>query len=411
MKYNIFPENKKILLVSNNDNNIPSLGLYNSIELKNLKEIMEKEDELIKENYRIFSKKLKELGDEKIKQLNKYKLFSFTKNLEIENFKPPKGWSNAYRKMYEICQDFNFIPKLKNIRHLDLCSFPCGFIFATNDYLKTKTKIDNYDFYFQSFIPTGLESENFFEDKYHMRTKYFDRFVVKNQGDITSLEEINHIEKFFKKNKCNIVTSDCGLESKVGSEYKREKQMTKTFFGQFLGGLMAIKKNGNFLMKYYHFYSIFNASLIYLMGLLFKKVYLVKPSSSRQFTGKEIYIMCIGYKDNLSDKNIDKMKNILVNFEDKNINKSLINEKDIDKEILNKIEKKLSEFFEYRINRTYQKYKLADEYIGLDWSENFYKYLKKKKELNKISQKIEKEYFKEYLNKMNFVQLKEKDRL
>jgi len=413
VKY-IYPEKVKVLIVNNNERKIPKINLYNNdIEIKNLQEILLLEKELAKEVYDYNIEQFNILGEKKFNELKRIKLFNFTKQLEKldKNFIPPKGWSNAYRKMYELCQDFNFIPKIKNITHFDLCSFPSSFIFATHDYIKTKMSNVNYEFYFQSYINEGNEKEKYFEDIYNLAKKYPERFIVKNRGDISMLEEINHYQKLFKINKCDIVTSDCGLESRLSNDFLREKQMTKTFFAQFIAGLVCLNKNGNFVMKYYHFYSIFNVSLIYLMGLLFDKVYLVKPTSSRQFTGKEIYIMCIGFKDNIDNKKIENLKNILENFKESDIEKSLLKKEDINLSILNKIDKKLADYFKYKIKRNYEKYEIVDKFINIDWKKNYYHYLKKKKELFKISEKIESEYFSKYLKNLQYIPINLKDQL
>lgn len=201
--------------------------------------------------------------------------------------------------------------------------------------------------------------------------------MVKNHGDITTLTEINYLRKKLK-NKCNIVTSDCGLESKIGGNYIREKQMTKTFLGQLITVLGVLKKNGNCVMKYYHFYSMFNVSLIYLLGLAFKKVYLIKPASSRQFIGKEIYIMAIGYKDNIDEQKFEELKNILVNFKEENLTKSIISLKDIIEKDFDNIIKQLVKYYEYKKDRTYLRYKIVDNYIGIKWEDNYNLYLKKK---------------------------------
>lgn len=406
----LYPEAKKILLINNTEEKIPNINLYQTnIKLNELQNILNKEKELVKEVYEYNIRQHKILGSKKFNELKKIKIFQFTKNLEeiSSDFINPKGWSNAYRKMYEVCVNYNFIPKNKVIRHFDICSFPGSFLFAVNDFIKTKNNNKEviYDFYFQSYVNNDKEKGSYFDDRYKLAKKYKNRFIAKNNGDITKINEINHYQNFFKNKKCNIVTSDCGLENRTTNNYEREKQMTKIFLGQFLAGLVSLKKNGNFLMKYYHFYSIFNLSLIYLMGLLFKKVYLVKPISSRQITGKEIYIMCVSFKDNLSDKKIEELKNVLKSFKDEDIDKTIINEKNINKKIFQKLEKKLSEYFNYKILRNKLKYEIVEKYIGISWEDNYNKYVNKLKKIKKISDKMEREFLLQFLENMNYIKV------
>lgn len=399
-----YPKNIISLLINNEDGKIPKIKLYKNFKTsKIIKDIYQKELDLNKENYDYNTAQSKLLTKEQLEKLKNIKIFSFTKNLK-NLIKTPKGWSNAYRKIYEICMDTEFISQnMRNkhsIRHFDLCSSPGSFLYGVNDYINSKTNIKKYDFYFQSYVSN--DDDNYFKDRYSLAKKYPDRFLIKNKGDISSLEEINYYQEYFKNNKCDIISSDCGLENLLESDYTREKQMTKTFLGQFIAGLVCLKEKGNFVMKYYHFYSPFNISLIYLMGLLFKKVYLVKPSSSRQFTGKEIYILCIEYKNNLSSKILEDLKNILLNFKETDINMSILSYTVIDKEKLNNLEKKLSEYYDFKLNLTINKYKYVDDFIGIDVRDNFEEYLKKKKELFKQSELIEIKYYKEYIKKMNF---------
>lgn len=402
----IYPEAIKNLLITTDNVVIPELGFYKIKENENLKQSLKKEQDLIKENFQYFNFMSTMLGKDKANKLNNFKLFGYTKNFKNDI----KGYSNAYRKMYEICQNYNFVPKTKNIIHLDLCSFPGSFVFATHDFIKTKRQNTNYQFYFQSYVKGKEDKEKFFEDRYGLAKKYKDRFLIKNNGDISNLNEINYLREKLK-NKCNIITSDCGLESKISDDYVREKQMTKTFLGQFIAGMGAIKKNGNFVMKYYHFYSIFNVSLIYLMGLLFKNVYLIKPASSRQFTGKEIYIMAIGYKNNLTDKDFEDLKNILTNFNEEDLNKSIINEKQIEKDLFDNIISELVKYYDYKIERTYLKYKKVDDYIDIKWEDNYKEYLKRKIKLSKMSVEIEEKYLIKYMKEINYIKLKKEEEL
>lgn len=399
-----YPKNIISLIIDNDIFKIPKIKLYKNFKTsKIISDIYQKELDLNKENYDYNTAQAKLLTKYQIEKLKNIKLFSFTKNLK-NLMKTPKGWSNAYRKIYEICSDTEFISKnMRNkhsIRHFDLCSSPGSFLYGVNDYIASKTNIKKYDFYFQSYVSN--DDDNYFKDRYSLAKKYPDRFLIKNKGDISSLEEINYYQEYFKNNKCDIISSDCGLENLLESDYTREKQMTKTFLGQFLAGLVCLAEGGNFVMKYYHFYSPFNISLIYLMSLLFKKVYLVKPSSSRQFSGKEIYILCIDYKNNLSSKILEDLKNILLNFKETDINMSILSYTIIDKEKLNNLEKKLAEYYDFKLNLTINKYKYVDNFIGIDVIDNFEEYLKKKKELFKQSELIEIKYYKNYIKKMNF---------
>ena len=90
-----------------------------------------------------------------------------------KNFNIGPGFTNAWRKMYEICEKTSFIPKkIKDIKHLDICGSPGAFVLAINHFIKTKRRTQNYDWYIQSYTGDfGLE------DQYHLYENYPDRFL------------------------------------------------------------------------------------------------------------------------------------------------------------------------------------------------------------------------------------------
>ena len=127
--------------------------------------------------------------------MKEIKSLSFTK-FDKSIFNPGKGFTNAWRKIYEICKRTKFLPKLENIKHLDICGFPGAFIFAINHFLATHSKSYNYDWYIQSYKEEG---SNFFKDEYGLVKKYPDHFLLKDKGDITKITEINYLDIFLRK--------------------------------------------------------------------------------------------------------------------------------------------------------------------------------------------------------------------
>ena len=110
------------------------------------------------------------IGDKSTKLLEEYydnlSFYNFTKNNKIGpwvNKKyniPYKGWTNAWRKMYEMAFKMKLIKnndskdndnKNSTFRHFDICGYPGAFVFAINHYIKTHTNYKNYEWYVQSF--------------------------------------------------------------------------------------------------------------------------------------------------------------------------------------------------------------------------------------------------------------------
>ena len=159
--------------------------------------------------------------------------------------------------------------------------------------MKTKRKGINYDWYVQSYTGDyGLK------DEYKLRKNYPNKFLEgPGMGDITKSDSIKYYYNFFKNNRRNIVTSDCGLSPSevwkgLDKGLTREKQMLKIFYGQLICSFGILTKGGNLFMKSYTSFTPFTVSLIYLMCCFFKNVKLVKPISSRYPEANEIYYLC-----------------------------------------------------------------------------------------------------------------------
>ena len=71
----------------------------------------------------------------------------------------------------------------------------------------------------------------------------------------------------------------------------------------------------------------------------------------------------------------------------------------------------LAKYFNFKIDMNLKKYQISDEYIGVNWEDDFDLYLKKKKELRLISNKMEKKYFIDHLKKMEYVKMKKNEEL
>ena len=355
----MFPKFYNYVLVNNNKENIQDkdLKLCKNLKLsKEFKNVEKKHLFNLLECKEWYKEKEKYLTKDQIDKDEKKSLFNFIdvfKKIKypLEKYNLDKGFTNAFRKMYEICEKTNFINKnLSEIKHFDICGFPGGFVLGINYFLKTRTQIKDYQWYIQSYIK-DKKDKNYFVDEFGLRKKYPERFLAgDNKGDITKIKTIEYYYNFFKNNRLDIVTSDCGLgfeELWESSEkkYGREKQMAKIFFSQFISGVIILKKGGNFFMKSYHTFTPFMVSLIYFMGTLFKKVELIKPESSRQPSGKEIYFLCTDLKDEIEEEIKEKLLDILKNFTDEDLEKNLISASKIDKNILKNIEKKLSNYY------------------------------------------------------------------
>lgn len=422
----MYPKFYNYSLSKYNDKEVEAkkIGLFKNLKLsKDFKEIEKIHLEQYQENKNEWKEKYQKLSKENYKKENEYSLLDFITAFKKEfwiskKYNTDKGFTNAFRKMYEVCYLTGFIKKgdrSKELKHFDICGFPGAFVLGINYFIKTQTSIENYDWYIQSYVK-DKEEKNYFTDEFGLAKKYPSHFLSgPSRGDITKRKSIEYYYSFFQDKKRDIVTSDCGLGSaevwETESGYGREKQIMKTFFSQFICGLGVLKREGNFFMKTYHSFSPFMISLIYLMTCLFGRVNLIKPESSRQPGGKEIYILCKNLKEEIDDKFKSKLLDILQDFTEDDLEKSIMSSSVIDKEILKDIE---NVFIKYYINKIEIR-QLSDifkmDLVGVDIFEDPNEYFEVKDELNKELKPIMRRYVNNYLRKMNYKKIKNEDKL
>lgn len=414
----LLPVYKKYMLSRNNYKlSHKDIGIFNNFkEDKKFLDSFIKLYEFNSIKYREYLEAEEEIGVKKVEQLNKIGILDPIKYINSSNVYRKryneKFFTNAFRKMYEICEKTEFIPVKEEIRHFDICGFPGAFIFAINHYIKTKLGSDfNYDWYMQSYRDKN-SNNRYFKDEFGLVKKYNNRFITGSyKGDITDYRTTLEYYNKLKENKFDIVTSDCGLGSTYGEE--RETKLIKIFFGQFICGISVLKEGGNFFMKSYHFKSNFNVSLLYLMTLLFENVYFIKPESSRFIGGEEIYILLMNYKKiNCSERNkiVYKLIGVLKSSKTINPELSLISYRKINKQVLNNIYSKFSLFYKNKLQLKILRQTFMNKYIKSDMID-FDKYKKEQLELKRKTDIYIKKYADKYFKRMNYEKIKNIDKL
>lgn len=396
-----------------------NIKLYKNLKLE--KAFKEVEKKYLKYNVKsklIYNTQLNKLTDKQFNIYNNIYYMDLTKIYKkyfINNkYNIGKGFTNAWRKMYEICEvNKKFIPNTSTVRHFDICGSPGAFILAVNHFIKTKRKHQDYDWYIQSYTGDyGLT------DSFNLYKNYPDRFLEgPDKGDITSSKTIIFYRDYFKDNKLNIVTSDCGLSpsevwASKDSKLTREIQMLKIFYGQFVSAISVLDKNGNLFMKSYSTFTPFSISLIYFMCCVFDKVKLVKPESSRYPEGNEIYYLCENFRG-ITDIVFYKLINVLENWSDDIHKKSIISFTCMNKELLKNIQDKMSLFYNKRLDDKNYKRQLINTYVGTeeDLLESPNSYLKKLKELENLTDKHTIEVAKRYIRKLKYRRIRQEDKL
>jgi len=416
-----YPNYYKFLFVGEKYKNV-QFDLYDNfnenILIDNNK--LEKEFENnIKNSYKKFisiQKNLPELDKKIFSQISPLD-FTRQKNIPFETYNEynlDKTMSNAGRKIYEIIYRENIISdNIKKLNHFDICGFPGSFIIGINYYLKIHKKNVLYNWKIQSYKSDNV---GFLKDNYGLLKKYPKNFLFGSKktnfsGDITNVDNIKEYYNYFKNNKNDLVTSDCGIGVSYENSHLREQKTLKIFFGQFICGLMVLKKGGSLIMKSYSQFKKFSLSLIYLMTILFEKVYIIKPESSRQPLGKEIYIVCVNYNDNLTLKNFNQLLNVLEKYNsEKDYNKSLISFKDINKTNLVENIKIINNYFSTILSKLIEG-RLSIDKILDPYKDNISIYFKKLKELDYFLKQKKKKYYIKYFIRMKYRKIEDKNKI
>jgi len=422
----VYPKYYSYQLVKDNNQYPEAKDIKLTKNLKISKEFKQTEERHLKhvlENTKIWEEKYQNLSKEDYKQEDDYTLFDFIYPFRVNKFMSKKYnlgiyFTNAFRKMYEICELTPFIDtKLKKIRHFDICGLPGGFVFGINHFLKTRNPPIEYDWYLQSYRKKE-KGTSYFTDEYGLVKKNRNRILMGDgTGDITKIKNIEEYYHIFEgENGCDIVTSDCGLGFEAvwnsgKDDYGREKQMAKTFYAQLICGLGVLKKGGNFFMKTYHSFSPFFVSLIYLLGMYFEDVRFVKPEGSRQPGGKEVYLLCLGLKDIVSKEEKVKLLGILKNFKDDDLSKNIISYSEMNKDIVKDIEDGLASYYLEKIEIREKVTKFKLDLVGVSIFDNPEEYFLRKELLYESSQQIMLRYYKDYFVRYKYKRIEKKDML
>lgn len=265
----------------------------------------------------------RELNEAKFKQDDYYETKKFRESVGIfdifrqEKNKLKKKFNaqnvtNAWLKIYEICDFFALIPQSKKkLTHFDNAAFPGAFVLAVNHYVQTRTKINDYNWYASSFVG----KEGLLKDSYGLYILHRKHWLMKPNrgisGDVTEMKNQNHWETFFNHS-VDLYTSDLGFETDEHGDYtKQEFAHLKPNIGQILTGLLTLRNGGHMVIKQYTFFESLNISVIALLTNCFEEVYLCKPVTSRPFNS-ETYIVCKIYR--YSGNIIEKFKSKLEAF-------------------------------------------------------------------------------------------------
>jgi hypothetical protein len=204
-----------------------------------------------------------------------------------------KPLSRSYFKMIEILRSLYLTDSFSNtkIKTFHLAEGPGGFIEAL-----CNIRDNNNDDYYgmtlisdKEYVPGWKKSQEYLNAHPNIFLEYgFDK-----TGNIMNPENFKYIyEKY--GNSMDLVTGDGGFDFSINFN-DQESSATKLIFTQIIYALFLQKKGGSFVIKFFDIFTQASIDFTYLLSSFYKKVYIIKPNTSR-YANSEKYLVCKDFK-------------------------------------------------------------------------------------------------------------------
>jgi len=239
--------------------------------------------------------------------------------------------TNAWLKMFE---NMIFLDPLltkinkgksKVFNSIHLAEAPGNFILAMNHYLRLYPKVE-WDWLANSYrdLYSHTRHENthendqqthYLDDVYGLIRHYPNKWIfgADGDGDITSVPNIISFKQDAickLKGDVHFVTSDVKYAPSDMNYDEEENYNIPVHLGHLLCALTLLSSGGIMMLKEFTFFEASSVSLLYLLANCFDRLLIVKPRTSKA-ANAEVYIFGIGYRDNLTEMQIDALQNIM----------------------------------------------------------------------------------------------------
>ena len=222
---------------------------------------------------------------DKIKRIiNPYESIYINYYNSISKYKP---LSRSFFKLLEINKKYNLIENKNKINIGCLAEAPGGFIEGI--IYKNKHNINNlYGISIYS-SQRNIPSWNIFKKK-----KFYKNNIHLINGDIYEIDDILKYINNFKYQKAELVTSDGGFDFSNNFD-NQEIDSHHIIFNEIIISFLILKKNGNFICKFFDIFNIFTIQMIYILHNMFEEIVIYKPNTSRP-ANSEKYLICKHFK-------------------------------------------------------------------------------------------------------------------
>lgn len=303
---------KKIILEISDeiqeDNNTNITTLFKTNE--NLRNLIIKYKNKITEYYNNKS------WDRYKKLSNEYEMIFTTPNTgsNLSRYTPV---SRSFFKMWEMLYDFkkelDFDAK-KQLKVCMLCEGPGGFAEALIKY-RLDSGYDKDDYY-----GISLKSDNNKNiPDWKVNNKYLNKIKINygsdGTGNIYNMCNIANFSNYVGKESVDFITADGGFD--FSSDFNNQEDMSmQLIFCEILTALLNQKQGGSFILKIYDIFSENSLKIVHLLKKFYKKIYFVKPLTSRP-ANSEKYLICTGFSRFHGSKVYYEMLCKIIVFNDK----------------------------------------------------------------------------------------------
>jgi len=203
-----------------------------------------------------------------------------------------KPLSRSFYKMIEMCNNFNIIHELPSTcKTFHLAEGPGGFIEA----IVSLRKNTNDTYYGMTLNHDSPDVPGWKKSQYFLKSN--PNVIIENGADNTgNLLSEDNLEYCFKTygNSMDLITADGGFDFSLDFN-SQEIVSLKLIYAQICYAIAMQKKNGTFILKVFDLFTKPSLDMLFLLSCLYKKVYIVKPNTSR-LANSEKYIICKQFK-------------------------------------------------------------------------------------------------------------------
>jgi 23S rRNA U2552 (ribose-2'-O)-methylase RlmE/FtsJ len=210
-------------------------------------------------------------------------------NYAISKIKPV---SRAFFKLVEIYKHFNILNNYSSLKSFHLAEGPGGFIEATA-FMRSNPLDTYYGITLTSDDDNGIPG---WKKSDNLLKTYKNIIIEKGKtgnGNLYNIENYKHMALMYK-NSMNIITADGGFDFSADFN-NQENNAFRLLFTQVAYAIVMQKYNGVFILKVFDIFLKSTTQLIYLLNCFYKKVYIVKPNTSRH-ANSEKYLVCKYFK-------------------------------------------------------------------------------------------------------------------